>query len=793
MKQKCPYCSMNTCSFTGLQTFYKVELECKTCHNKFFQATNDLCKEDQDLIKELIEKHRCGELKLKTLQSTGSKNEKPKQSQSNHSIIKWTQKSLKDKQGQEKPKKKNTNLTKGNSVDTYAESGKTRLLTSTEETFNRYLKKYIKNYKKRPIQVKLATEIADSISRLRKQILIAEAGVGTGKSFAYLVPTMYYTRSPVYRRYGWQKKPIIISTKTIALQEQLINKDIPAISKLFPGVDGFLAKGKSHYLCTMRYSDALYKGKLNKILSEDKRFELSDWVATTTTGDRNKAPELPDKVWDLINVRNCNPPDCNDRKTCRMLVQKNIRANFDGIIVTNHNLLIDDLILRKKSGCLWPEPGMIIIDEAHNLEDSARSELSQEISTKQIYNLIREVKRISSLDQYINDQIYDELDRANEKFLSIAAKYIDQQEPDDNNQVYIPGSDDLFNAGKAMLKALEALSLSVDSAYAGYISNVKIERQIDRQVQNINNIMNIIENWLAKPNNYYLAGERKGEHINLTLGPISVADFLKDSLWNKSIPIVMTSGTLTANGNFEHISKNLGLNDIEKVREFKGQNSNLVNRNNVALYIAGDMPKPRHYNENEEDVFTQAAAERIEELIKCSLGRALVLFTSHRRLNTAYELLKSKHDIPWEVIHQRNRNAAKIFRENKTSILMATGSYWEGIDVVGDALTLVIMDKLPFPSPQDAVTQAKEFKMRDVDIDPRMNLYVPEMMLKLKQGAGRLLRHENDWGTIAILDSRAADNYYNLVKGVLPPHIEIKSIEGLKKWYQNHQIIKNAN
>jgi ATP-dependent DNA helicase DinG len=744
---------MSTCNFTGIKSAIKVQLECTTCQKAFFEVTEQLCSEDQAYIKRLIEEHRSGKITLKTLTKSKNRNAKPT------SII-----------------------NKSNSRVAFLKGSSSSMVKNlTEMTFSQHLKRHIKNYKHRPMQVKLATTISDTL--VGKQILIAEAGVGTGKSLAYLIPIMHYSRSPIYKTYNSKKKPIVISTKTIALQEQLIKKDIPAISALFPGVEGFLAKGKSHYLCTKRYNDALYNEKL-KVLSEDELLELSCWVATTTTGDRNEAPELPDKVWELININNCNPYDCNDRNTCGALIQKNIRNNFDNIIVANHNLLIDDLLLRKKTGTgLWPEPSVIIVDEAHNLEDSARSELSQEISTKQIFNIIREIKKINIMSQYINGQTYEALDQTTNDFLIIVKLLIEQREPDENNRVYIPNTSELLEAGKILLNKIEKLYQRVNLAYGAVnMSNRKLEYQINRQIQNIENIMNKIRDWITKPSDYYLAGEQKGNHVTLTLGPISVANFLRKNMWNNNIPIVLTSGTLTTDGSFNHVKKSLGLDNIKRVNEFKGQSTSLVNPNNVALYIAADMPKPRP--DDDEDIYAKATADRIAELVKCSGGRALVLFTSHRRLNNAYELLKSRPDIPWRVLHQRNRDAAKLFREDRSSILMATGAYWEGIDVIGDALTLVIMDKLPFPSPEEALTRAKELKLIELGIDPHRNLYIPEMVLKLKQGAGRLLRHENDWGAIAILDPRAANRYYDLVKGALPPHVEIRSTGDLKKWYK---------
>ncbi len=254
--------------------------------------------------------------------------------------------------------------------------------------------------------------------------------------------------------------------------------------------------------------------------------------------------------------------------------------------------------------------------------------------------------------------------------------------------------------------------------------------------------------------------------------------------------MALTSGTLSNNNSFDHIKDKLGITNCEEFISNKG----LTSPESVGFYIGKDLPDPRR-DEVEDNVFTKACAERIAELIKCSGGRALVLFTSHRRLNEVYKIINNRRDIPWRVIHQRQKSAAQIFREDKTSVLMATGSYWEGFDVMGDSLTMVIMDKLPFPSPMSAYTAAKHKELAEqgmTEYEIRENLYIPEMLLQLKQGAGRLLRHEDDWGVIAILDPRADNNKYrDIVTNCIPPHIKLNSVQDIATWFDDRIVVNH--
>ena len=771
MEHYCPVCQKDVvCNYTGIGSKVKQQFECSICKHLFYVDNNQISDEELILIERLKEKHRKGQITLETLKTKPS-----------------TKKVL--SAADNKPQ--SIDLKRHIYYDNNIIRRKPQIITPsspterlTQYTFQKHLHGIIPKYNMRPAQMHLARDISKTLDE--RKILIAEAGVGTGKSLAYLIPALHYSE----RGYSSMNRPILICTKTIALQEQLVNKDIPSIGILFPNAKALLAKGQRNYLCKLRYNDALYKNKLNSLLSDVELRELSEWVIDTEKGDRVEGPTAIDKVWDLIKVEDCNTLSCADKNYCSVLKYKNQRANYTGIIVTNHNMLINDLVLRlKKKKGLWIEPRLIIIDEAHNLETSARNELSQEISSKQLSQLINGVKSVRELRNRIDTKIYYALNKANEKFMREIDKLFFEEDLDDNGRMYIQNTPGIIDAGKVLLGRLEDLYNNMEIAYSslsfGYLYGQKEEKQIERQLDNVDRLIVILSDWIENPNGYFISGQKRGKEFRLLISPIDVSKFLEENLFLPNRPVILTSGTLTVNNKFEHIKYSLG---VAGASEHIGQ-ANLTSKKNVVFYIASDLPRPQP--NDEEDEFTIKAAERIIELVKCSRGRSLVLFTSHRRLDKAYELLVNRPDIPWKILHQRDKDAVRLFREDETSILMATGSFWEGIDVVGESLTMVIMDKLPFPAPNDPLNKAKHKVLLEQGKNPIINYDIPEMLLKLRQGAGRLLRHEDDWGCIAILDPRAQTRYLKLVINSLPPHIRVNSISELKSWF-NEKLKSSA-
>lgn len=758
LKHSCPQCGANQCYLTNRFTSYKNEIHCSSCNKTAFIDKDKFCQEDIETIKKFIESYRSRssikDTKIQPLQTP---------------VFKSTSEVI-TKTAQLNQQKKEIPL-----------SSQTARLT--RNVFYYKLPHIIEGYRKRQSQLDLANII--SITADFKGKLIAEAGVGTGKSLTYLISSINYKEAhPEYKNH-----PVLISTKTISLQEQLIEKDIPKLKEIFPSLEYILAKGQLQYLCIKRYK--ANEKKIFEIIGQDDQNTLRDWALKSRyrgeDNDRRNSPVIiPDDAWDLMNVQYCGLEDCPHEDRCLYSLHKRERMSFNGgLIVTNHNQLVSDLRIRQRRGGLWPSPCMIVIDEAHGLESAVRNELAQEISTSQIFKLQQSCRKVRVLERYVDPNVYIKVDNTLDDFIEVAEEFYNANTDGENSEVHIPNDPKLIRSGERFLKTIRDLYNNIDRAYAGYIT-YRDEKQIERVSGMIEKVIENISDWLESPDHYFLSCQRKNENLIIKINPTNISGFLKNVLWSKNIPVILLSGTLTSNGSFAHIKEKLGL---KHSREFLGP-VNMVPADNVAFYVASDLPKPNK-NEEEDKEFIYACADRIVQLLKCSGGRSLVLFTSHRRLNKVYDLLLKRDDIPWKLLHQRDRHAIQYFREDKSSVLLATGSYWEGIDVLGDALIMVIMDKLPYPSPTNPLITARTQALTEQGKSEQeiiQELYLPEMLLQLKQGAGRLLRHETDWGAIAILDPRAGDEELkDMVSQCIPPHTPVNDIKCLAEWFKAKQ------
>jgi len=644
------------------------------------------------------------------------------------------------------------------------------------KVFDDKIKLVLPQYVRRPAQIELAKTVCETVKN--KFILLAEAGVGTGKTFAYLIPALY----------GYSIGPILISTKTISLQEQLVHKDIPLLQKIkHKSLDPIVAKGQSHFLCGIRYTE--FTKNLPANFPSSLAEELEDWACETEFGDRSTSPGVSNEIWSKINVDECNGMDCRLYNECGFISYKKRRAYNDGIIVCNHNLLVDDLILRShgKRG-LWIAPRMIIIDEAHGFEDSCRQELSQELSIDYMQKVVNKILENKKISRAITNEYLHEIFQAIKNFQNVSQKYI-PTEPDvvdDLNGFLIPNNEEVLLIGWELAGKLIGLKSRMEAVSLMMGLNDREERLIEKRASELQRIIGKLETWINNPKEYYVSGKMSKDsrrEMVITISPIDVSKFLAQNLWSLGIPIMLTSGTLSIQKNFIPVKNSLGLDD-SKTKEYIGP-TNLVDPSNIAIYLPNDLPDPR--NDTDDD-FTYACAERIAELVKITEGRALILFTSHRRLNMVYDIISAREDIPWTVLKQGLKDSRQLlehFRSEETSILLATGSYWEGVDVVGPSLSMVIMDKLPFPSPEEPLIKIQEEKAKEFGENPYETIYVPEMLLRLRQGCGRLLRNESDWGIIAILDPRAVNKHYKIVKEALPPGKKYSDLATLKAWYRD--------
>ncbi|MDF9408209.1 ATP-dependent DNA helicase [Pelotomaculum isophthalicicum JI] len=636
------------------------------------------------------------------------------------------------------------------------------LIKQIKNVFNSKVKPNLRNYIERPGQIELSSRIAEALKK--DSILLAEAGVGTGKSFSYLVPITM----------GLVRGPIVISTKTIILQDQLYRKDTRFFIKLSPHILPFLAKGQYHFLCKDRYRKATFPKSVNKEIIK----MLDNWVQKNTYGDRSDAPSMNDELWESINVEDCSRKECNYFDSCGFIRYKESRRNWNNIIICNHDLLVVDLMLRARGeNGLWKMPGAIIIDEAHGLADSCRQELSQEISIHAIEKLLKKASK-NKLIASVVDSNFGKIQMILSDFFTCVQKYA--KHINENPRFLIANSNEIIEKGTHLAEGIARVASQMDLASGLVHEDEKMDREIERLTRPIELLREKLFQWTQNPNDYFLAGQFQNKDIIITIAPVSVSPFLSKHLWIQKIPLILTSGTISVEGDFSFIKNELGLSNNWRVTEYAGQTS-LTGEEKVGYYFPWDLPKPK----KDQDDFTEAAAARIAELLKITNGRALVLFTSHDRMEKVFCHLYRRNDLPWTILKQGQdsvKNLLNQFRDEETSILLATGSFWEGVDIVGPSLSMVIMDKLPFPSP-DPLIKTLVRREKEAGRKPLDTVIFPEMLLRLKQGAGRLLRNEDDWGIISVLDVRIA-NYHQLVNKALPPGVFFDDLTKLKKWYE---------
>ncbi|MDD3878579.1 MAG: ATP-dependent DNA helicase [Syntrophomonas sp.] len=621
------------------------------------------------------------------------------------------------------------------------------------------------DYKTRNAQIELAAHIDNAVTN--KSILFAEAGVGTGKTFAYLLPLIQkYFQS--YPNFG----PIIISTRTKNLQEQLALEDIPTITEFYKPIykkvpDVILSKGRRNYACW----SAIDRLKNTKQINNSEHKNLSYWYKGSQWGDLEeaKAPNLASAVLNKVSADNCQAFCSID---CKYRNMKDHRKITQGIIVTNHNQLISHLkmITDSEDRRLWFNPTCLVIDEAHTFEEIVRDELSNRMDFRHLFGLLT---RVYSKYNHIKDAL------TGKKVLQdIEAEIYSQISAEESIRQKIAITKDLSDNIGFLADLLGKAAFSVDLVNSQKKNSSDADDKLFSSVEEANKSVTDFHKHLDDPNSILWIEKEKG--IVLIQAPFDIGPFLAKALWQHLPfhPVILTSATLSVEAEFNGVARRLGIKD-RKIMECSYP-SPFDYKKNLKIFIPKDMPHPSPATDGEEvDEFTKVVAVRIKELITRSRGRALILFTSHRRMEYAYEYIHAQK-LPYTLLKQGNAGPNEILRQFKkdtSSVLFATGAFWEGTDVSGEALSLLIIDKLPFPSPFDPIVARMVENAIQEESDPLQTVIVPEMLTVLKQGSGRLIRRETDTGMIALLDSRAWNpNYHEAVVKAMPPGLWIDKL-----------------
>ena len=590
------------------------------------------------------------------------------------------------------------------------------------------IKQYIPGFQARESQLAMAQVIQQSIANQESHVI--EASTGIGKSFAYLVPAFL------------SKSKILISTGTKNLQDQLFKKDIPLIKKtIVSGKQLALLKGRSNYCCTYR---------INKYRQE-RRFQtrqlapvfdaLKNWSETSSTGDIAEFPKIPenDSLWFYATSTgdNCLGSECSDFKSC-FVVKARRKAQDADVIVINHHLFFSDQALKDDGfGELLPEVDVLIFDEAHQLPDVASHFFGRSLTMRQYELLMKDIVDAQITEAADSKDIQDTC-RLNQKtiadFRITLGKFSAKGE-----WRHIQNAPDIRKAVEELVAVINILieQLEVLKSRGKELASCFLRVEI---------FSKFISDFMAPDGSYVTWYEWNDRSFRLMISPVDVSDQFRKQI-DRSLykSIFFTSATLSSNGSFDYFTRRLGIEDMS-CSNFE---SPFDYQKQALLYLPKNMPEPS------DDNFAQQFANECCELINATQGNCFILFTSYRMLKLTAGILskrlKNKLFIQGE---QQRSELMSAYLKTQNPILLGTSSFWEGVDVKGDKLKLVIIDKLPFKSPGDPVYKRRLQRVSESGGNAFKEVQIPEATISLRQGVGRLIRDINDTGIVMIADNR---------------------------------------
>jgi ATP-dependent DNA helicase DinG len=592
-------------------------------------------------------------------------------------------------------------------------------------------------------QLAMAARVAGALAN--HSTLVVEAGTGTGKTFAYLVPALL------------SGKRVLISTGTRTLQDQLFNKDLPLVASAI-GVPAKVAllKGRSNYLCHYRFRQL--SGQRSLAGTRDRMLtRVERWAGVTKTGDLAEVPDLGDAhpLWpQLTSTRdNCLGARCAEAGRCHVIEARR-RAVESDVVIVNHHLLLADLALKEDGfGDLLGAADAVILDEAHQIPDLATQFFGTRFGSRQVELLLRDARIELAQISPAPNLLAAELGDVEKPLAALAEVFRASPRPD-----WLAADTPLADAAEAVSRALRTLaeSLGEQGRAAGVGQCAARARELAARLDEIVG---------AEENEGARSVELTQRGFTLSLLPFDVAGRFSQMASDTRAAWVFTSATLSVGEEFDHFTSRLGLAEAETLAipspfDFESQ---------ALLYLPKGLPDPA------SPAHTQAVVDLAVPLIEASAGGVFVLFTSHRALQRAADLLRSRWaeigDHPLLVQGEAPREQLlRRFREAGNAVLLGTASFWEGVDVKGDALRLVIIEKLPFASPDDALTRARIEHLKAQGGNAFREYQLPEAALTLKQGVGRLIRSETDRGVVVICDPRIVDKPYGRVfRSSLPP------------------------
>lgn len=646
------------------------------------------------------------------------------------------------------------------------------------------LERNLVGYESRPGQVKMAKLIAEGLTS--SQHVVVEAGTGTGKSFAYLIPCLWSAKKT--------GKKVVVATHTIPLQEQLQKKDIPILETILPfNFKVSVLKGKGNYCCLKRLQGCMANPR--EISREEQRLALLSilvWIRETLTGDRQELSKVPGliQIWPSLNADNetCIPGKCSKAGIC-FLLRARKKAEEADLLIVNHSLLFSDL---KTDYNVLPEYHQLVIDEAHQIYQTALQHLGSDMSLENVTRIIDNIykltgqnfygllkQRLGPLAHLVPSVAWDIFEKRLDNIPENCSMVVEQAKELFQLLSLVLGAErtfrfvashstqtwwetlniqieNLIGRIKALIAVLESLTSALNGEDADEIEELKyvlVGHQRELQalldtlilVLNVNNPKQVT--WLEQNSRLYLK-----------TSPIEVSDILKEKIFSRFDSVILTSATLSISNSFEHFLRDIGLPrttrtaQVDSPFDYERQMRFFVVKKGMGLQDS-DEEKAKDLSE-----FIVEVAERMN-------GRTLVLFTAHKLLRETYASLNSRLSrIGIETLaqgfHGERSTILEAFKRNPRSVLLGANSFWEGIDIPGDTLSCVILVKLPFWPPSLPLIEARSEFLKSLGRDPFRELLLPEAVIRFKQGFGRLIRSKGDRGVVILLDDRVIEKYY---------------------------------